>query len=138
MSKDNFDDAMHIVKKINYFLGMCLQDVDHLNYEDNEKQMLRMLMNVHGNMFLNNIVESVIVTNNLSNIKLSKGINVSLTEEDSKRIQEEWDKVINGKTKRLKLETRDLFSESQENKTDVEKGTGDPRNPEMEEGGKGA
>lgn len=125
MSTDNFDDAMHIVKKINYFLGMCLQDVDHLNYKDNEKQMLRTLMNIHGNLFLNNLVEAVVVTDNLSKIKYSKDMNITLSDEDANKIQEEWDKVFNNVGKK-KLKTRDLFSEGQTSKEDAKESERDP------------
>lgn len=136
MSKDNFDDAIHIVKKINFFLAMCLQDVDHLNYDEEPRQVLKYLLNQHGTIFLSHLVDSAVLVEKISKINQTKDT-LELSDEGAKYIQDEWNKVFNGQTKRPKLEVRNIFSEGQTRKEDAQKGPRDPRNPEIQEGSKG-
>lgn len=131
MSQDNFDDVMHIIKKINFFLGMCLQDIDHLNYTDNERRMLKMFLNLNGKILLNNMVEAAAGLDKISkDCRTVPELEVTNAEVD--KVQEEWDKVFKHVGKK-RSQTEDTHSEGQASKKNVEKGTGDPRDPKEPE-----
>lgn len=124
MSKNNFEDALHIVKKINFFLGMCMEDVDHLNYNDDAKMMLRFAINTHGSQFLQQLINSV---------RIAEKVNIigdSSWEPNADAIadvQEEWNKRF-GNVNKKKFKTENLFSEGQSSQENGETTEQDPRN----------
>ena len=123
MSKDNLSDAIHIVKKIDYFLRMCLQDVEHLNYSEDAKMMLRWAISTHGPNMLNELLVSVRLAEKINNTSGDDTWNPS--KENMENVQEEWNKRF-GNVGKKKPKTENLFSEGQGSEDDDKMDGRDP------------
>jgi len=135
MSNNNLDDMMHIIRKINFFLGMSVQDIDHLNYGEEEKGLLKTILNLNGQGLLNSLAESAVMIDRLSKsrVKIPKWNPEEVKLED---IQKEWNKVFLN-VKETGSSPTNPISEGQTSKKDDEPPFGDSRPPEVPEGEKG-
>src|ERR1035437_708686 len=124
--KHNFEDMIHIVKKINFFLGMCMQDVEHTNYSDDAKMLLKFAINTHGATYLNQLMDAIKLAETVSNLK--GGDNWDPSKKALDQVQEEWSERFKNVGKK-KFKTENLFSEGQESKEDAEKSGGDREGP---------
>ena len=124
--KHNFEDMIHIVKKINFFLGMCMQDVDHTNYSDDAKMLLKFAINTHGATYLNQLMDSIKLAETVNNLK--GGDNWDPSKKALDEVQEEWNAGFKNVGKKS-FKTENLFSDGQESKEDAEKSGGDSEGP---------
>lgn len=133
MSRHNFEDMIHIIKKINFFLGMCMEDIDHTNYDADARMLLKFAINAEGVIFLNKLMDVISLAEKVSSIK--NGDDGWKPSKDLvENVQEEWDKRFKnvGKTK---PKTENLFSEGQEDQENVEKDEQDLRDDKGPQGG---
>jgi hypothetical protein len=123
---------IHIVKKINFFLGMCMDDVDHTSYSDEAKMLLRFSINSHGVIFLNKLMDSIKLAEKVSGMKGDDDWEPS--KDLIENVQEEWNERLKDVRKK-KFKTENLFSDRQEDKKDDEAPTKDPRDNKRPQGG---
>jgi hypothetical protein len=131
--KNNFDDALHIVRKINYFFGMCLEDIDHLKYDEALKALLKTAVHAHGDLFLKQMLTSIKLIEKASHLGMIAD-DWDPTDDLLKNVQSEFDARF-GNVNKKKFQAGDPFSERQENKKDDEKTPQGPRDNKGPQGG---
>jgi hypothetical protein len=135
MSKNNLEDVLYIIKKLNWYFGMSIQDLGRTNYSDEEKMVLKHVLNSAGSVLLDQMVNTAMMVDKVSIIR-SGDPNWKPTKVTTENVQKEFNKVFgNGEKKNTKA--TDLLSEGQEGKKDAPESSGDPRNPEIQEGSEG-
>jgi len=132
MSKKNFENVLHIIRKLNWYFGMTIQDIEYLDYSEEEKTVLKHVINSAGNILLDQVVNVAVMVDKLSNLRAGDP-NWAPSTNVTDNVQNEFHKVFGDDKKNSK--TENVFPEGQKSKKDEKESKQDtPGAPGSSEG----